>query len=64
MAGITQILTRPDQSLVNADKTGFIYTQIIRSGDQLKTGANGYTGTVTLAPTVRTVTVQLRHPTG
>ena len=28
--------------MVNAYKTGFIYTQIIRSGDQLKTGANGY----------------------
>ena len=32
----------PDSSLVNAYKTGFIYTQIIRSGDELKTGANGY----------------------
>jgi hypothetical protein len=42
LAGITQILALPDQSLVNAYKTGFIYTQIIRSGDQLKTGANGY----------------------
>ncbi len=42
LAGITQILALPDQSLVNVYKTGFIYTQIIRSGDQLKTGANGY----------------------
>jgi hypothetical protein len=42
LAGITQIQTLPDQSLVNAYKTGFIYTQIIRSGDELKTGANGY----------------------
>jgi hypothetical protein len=40
--GIAQIQTLPDQSLVNAYKTGFIYTQIIRSGDELKTGANGY----------------------
>jgi hypothetical protein len=40
--GIAQIQALPDQSLVNAYKTGFIYTQIIRSGDELKTGANGY----------------------
>ena len=42
LAGIAQIQTLPDQSLVDAYKTGFIYTQIIRSGDELKTGANGY----------------------
>src|ERR1700744_312989 len=42
LAGIAQITQLPDQSLVNAYKTGFIYTQIIRSGDELKTGANGY----------------------
>ncbi|HEX3749005.1 MAG TPA: hypothetical protein VHW06_00455, partial [Streptosporangiaceae bacterium] len=42
LAGIAQITQLPDQSLINADKTGFIYTQIIRSGDELKTGANGY----------------------
>ena len=42
LAGIAQIQTLPDPSLVNAYKTGFIYTQIIRSGDELKTGANGY----------------------
>ena len=42
LTGIAQIQTLPDQSLVNAYKTGFIYTQIIRSGDELKTGANGY----------------------
>ena len=42
LAGIAQIQTLPDTSLVNAYKTGFIYTQIIRSGDELKTGANGY----------------------
>ena len=42
LAGITQILRLPDQSLVDAYRTGFIYTQIIRSGDKLKTGANGY----------------------
>ena len=42
LAGIAQIQALPDPSLVNAYKTGFIYTQIIRSGDELKTGANGY----------------------
>jgi hypothetical protein len=42
LAGITQITALPDQSLADAYRTGFIYTQIIRSGDELKTGANGY----------------------
>jgi hypothetical protein len=42
LAGIAQITRLPDASLINAYKTGFIYTQIIRSGDELKTGANGY----------------------
>jgi hypothetical protein len=42
LAGIAQITALPDASLINAYKSGFIYTQIIRSGDKLKTGANGY----------------------
>ncbi len=42
LAGIVEVKSLPDQSLVNAYRTGFIYTQIIRSGDELKTGANGY----------------------
>ena len=42
LAGIAQITQLPDPSLINAYKTGFIYTQIIRSGDELKTGVNGY----------------------
>ncbi len=42
LAGIAQIQQLPDQSLTDAYRTGFIYTQIIRSGDELKTGANGY----------------------
>ncbi len=42
LAGITQIQRLPDASLVDAYRTGFIYTQIIRSGNELKTGANGY----------------------
>ena len=42
LSGIAQITALPDASLINAYKTGFIYTQIIRAGDELKTGANGY----------------------
>ena len=42
LAGIAQIVSLPDASLTDAYRTGFIYTQIIRSGDQLRTGANGY----------------------
>jgi hypothetical protein len=42
LAGIAQITHLPDASLVNAYKSGFIYTQIIRAGDELKTGVNGY----------------------
>ncbi len=40
--GIAQIVQLPDQQLIDAYRTGFIYTQIIRSGSELKTGANGY----------------------
>jgi hypothetical protein len=32
----------PDASLVDAYRSGFIYTQIARSGDHLDTGVNGY----------------------
>ena len=39
---IAQIVRLPDQSLADAYRTGFIYTQIIRSGNELKTGASGY----------------------
>jgi hypothetical protein len=39
---ITTLVHLPDASLVNAYKTGFIYTQIIRDGDHLNTGENGY----------------------
>jgi hypothetical protein len=42
LTGIAQITQLPDASLINGYKTGFIYTQIIRSGAELKTGANGY----------------------
>ena len=42
LARIAQITALPDASLVNAYKTGFIDAQIIRAGNKLKTGANGY----------------------
>jgi hypothetical protein len=42
LAQIAQLVTLPDPSLADAYRTGFIYTQIIRSGNELKTGANGY----------------------
>ncbi|HXW81379.1 MAG TPA: hypothetical protein VEJ84_17890 [Acidimicrobiales bacterium] len=41
LAGITGISV-PDQSLDDAYRSGFIYTQIARSGDELRDGANGY----------------------
>jgi hypothetical protein len=42
LAQITQITQLPDSKLIDAYRTGFIYTQIIRSGNKLKTGASGY----------------------
>ena len=42
LAKIAQIRQLPDQSLADAYRTGFIYTQIIRYRNELKTGANGY----------------------
>jgi hypothetical protein len=41
LRGIAQ-LHLPDRSLVDAYKTGFEYTQIIRDGSHLNTGENGY----------------------
>ncbi len=41
LAGIAQIKV-PDAALVDAYKSGFITTQITRSGDALDTGVNGY----------------------
>ena len=41
LAGITQIAV-PERSLVDAYKSGFITTQITRSGNDLDTGVNGY----------------------
>jgi hypothetical protein len=42
LAKIAQIRRLPDSQLVDAYRTGFIYTQIIRAGNELKTGASGY----------------------
>ena len=42
LAGIAQIVSLPDASLANAYRAGFIDTQIIRSGNELRTGVNGY----------------------
>lgn len=39
---IMQIRRLPDQRLVDAYRTGYIYTQITRAGSSLKTGVNGY----------------------
>ena len=41
LAGITGISV-PDRSLNDAYRSGFIYTQIARSGDDLNDGVNGY----------------------
>jgi hypothetical protein len=41
LAAITGISV-PDRSLVDAYRSGFIYTQIARSGDDLNDGVNGY----------------------
>jgi hypothetical protein len=41
LATITQ-LRLPDSQLVDAYRSGFIYTQIARSGDHLDTGVNNY----------------------
>jgi hypothetical protein len=41
LAGITGISV-PDRSLDDAYRSGFIYTQIARSGDELHDGVNGY----------------------
>lgn len=42
LARIARVTALPDQGLVDAYRTGFIYTQIIRSGNELNTGVNGY----------------------
>ncbi len=39
---LAQIKQLPDPTLIDAYKTGFIYTQITRAGSDLKTGVNGY----------------------
>jgi hypothetical protein len=43
LAQIATLVHLPDASLVDAYQAGFIDSEIIRSGDMLFTGANGYT---------------------
>ena len=43
LGSIAQI-SLPDDQLTDAYRSGFIYTQIARSGDHLNTGVNGYDG--------------------
>jgi len=42
LSAIADITSLPDPSLIDAYKTGFIYTQIIKSGDHLDTGPDNY----------------------
>jgi hypothetical protein len=42
LGGLAQIRRLPDPRLIDAYRTGFIYTQISRAGTHLKTGVNGY----------------------
>jgi hypothetical protein len=39
---LAQIRQLPDPQLIDANRTGLIYTQITRAGSQLTTGVNGY----------------------
>jgi hypothetical protein len=43
LAGIATLVHLPDASLVDAYRAGFVDNEIIRDGDMLYTGANGYT---------------------
>jgi hypothetical protein len=42
LSGIVNITRLPDERLINAYKAGFIYTHIIRDGDDIHVGENGY----------------------
>ncbi len=42
LSGIVQITSLPDDRLINAYKTGFVYTHIIRDGYDIHVGENGY----------------------
>jgi hypothetical protein len=42
LSGIVQITHLPDARLIDAYKAGFIYTHIIRDGDDIHVGENGY----------------------
>jgi len=42
LSGIVDIKQLPDERLINAYKAGYIYTHIIKDGDRLCVGENGY----------------------
>lgn len=42
LAKIAMITKLPDKRLIDAYKSGYVYTQIIRDGNRLTTGENGY----------------------
>lgn len=44
VAGIVDIAELPDQRLIDAYKAGYVYTLIIKDGDKLNVGENGYDG--------------------
>lgn len=39
---LARITALPDPTLIDAYRSGYVYTQLTRSGDMLKTGVNGY----------------------
>lgn len=42
LAPLCEIVTLPDERLVNAYKAGYVYTMIAKDGDELHVGENGY----------------------
>lgn len=42
LSSVAQITKLPDKKLINAYKAGFVYTMIIKDGDELHVGENGY----------------------
>lgn len=42
LAPLAEIVSLPDERLINAYKAGYIYTMIVKDGDELHVGENGY----------------------
>jgi hypothetical protein len=42
LGSLTRITRLPDPRLIDAYESGYVYTQLTRAGDMLKTGVNGY----------------------